>query len=181
MAQQGYFKGSSRMGGLGDGASSSSTDLLSGGKPRDQGLKDVDFERRGFLGKVVGGIGAAVAISTIYPIIKYIVPPVRKVSSENELIVGKATEVTENSGKIFQFNKDRVIVVNDNGKLTACSAVCTHLGCLVHWDHAQNLISCPCHGSKFKQTGEIIQGPATLPLAVFKARVEGENIIISKS
>ncbi|MBZ4218679.1 MAG: Rieske (2Fe-2S) protein [Chlorobium sp.] len=181
MAQQGNFKSSSRMGGLGDGAPSSSTDLLSGGKPRDQGLKDVDFERRGFLVKVVGGIGAAVAVSTIYPIIKYIIPPVLKVSSVNELIVGKATEVPEKSGKIYQFNKDRVIVINDNGKLTACSAVCTHLGCLVHWDNAQNLILCPCHGAKYKQTGEIISGPQPLPLPVFKARVEGENIIISKS
>jgi cytochrome b6-f complex iron-sulfur subunit len=181
MAQQGYDKSPSRMGELGDGASLSSTDLVSGGKPRDQGRKEVDFERRGFLGKVVGGIGAAVAISTLYPVIKYIIPPVSKVTSVNELIVGKATEVPENSGKIFQFNKDRVIVINDNGKLTACSAVCTHLGCLVHWDNAQNLILCPCHGAKYKQTGEKISGPQPLPLPAFKARVEGENLIISKS
>jgi cytochrome b6-f complex iron-sulfur subunit len=181
MAQQGYDKSPSRMGGLGDGASLSSADLVSAGKPRDQGGKEVDFERRGFLGKVVGGIGAAVAISAIYPVIKYIIPPVSKVTSVNELIVGKATEVPENSGKIFQFNKDRVIVINDNGKLTACSAVCTHLGCLVHWDNALNLIACPCHGAKYKQTGEIISGPQPLPLPAFKARVEGENIIISKS
>ena len=181
MAQQGNFKSSSRMGGLGDGASSSSTDLLSGGKPRDQGLKDVDFERRSFLVKIVGGIGAAVAISTIYPVIKYIVPPVKQFSNLNEQVVGKASDVPENSGKIFQFNKDKVIVINDNGQLTACSAVCTHLGCLVHWDNAQNLISCPCHGAKYKQTGEIISGPQPLPVPVFKARVEGENIIISKS
>ncbi len=181
MTQLANVKSLSRMGELEDGSSLSSSGLASGGKPRDQGGKEVDFERRGFLGKVVGGIGAAVAISTIYPVIKYIIPPVKKFTSLNELVVGKASEVPENTGKIFQFNKDRVIVINDNSKLTACSAVCTHLGCLVHWDNALNLISCPCHGAKYKQTGEIISGPQPLPLTVFKAKVDGENIVISKS
>ncbi len=181
MAQQGNFKSPSRMGGLGDGASPSSAGAVSAGKPRVPGLKEVDFERRSFLGKIVGGIGAAVAISTLYPVIRYIVPPVKKFSNLNELVVGKASEVPENSGKIFQFNKDKVIVINDNGKLTACSAVCTHLGCLVHRDNALNLIACPCHGAKYKQTGEIISGPQPLPLPAFKARVEGENLIIAKA
>ncbi len=129
----------------------------------------------------MGGLGAAVAISTLYPVIKYIIPPVKKFSNLSELVVGKASEVPEKSGKIFQFNKDKVIVINDNGKLTACSAVCTHLGCLVHWDKSLNLIACPCHGAKYKQTGEIISGPQPLPLNAFKARVEGENLIISKA
>jgi cytochrome b6-f complex iron-sulfur subunit len=181
MAQQGNFKSPSRMGGLGDGAPLSSAAMVSGGKPRDQGFKEVDFERRSFLGKVVGGVGAAVAISTLYPVIKYIIPPVKKFSNLTELVVGKASEVPENTGKIFQFNKDKVIVINDNGNLTACSAVCTHLGCLVHWDNALNIISCPCHGAKYKQTGEIISGPQPLPLPVFKARVDGENLIIAKA
>ena len=181
MAQQGNFKSPSRLGELGHGVSLSSAGTVSEGKPRAQGLKDVDFERRSFLVKIVGGIGAAVAISTIYPVIKYIVPPVKQFSNLNELVVGKASEVPENSGKIFQFNKDKVIVINDNGQLTACSAVCTHLGCLVHWDNAQNLISCPCHGAKYKQTGEIISGPQPLPLPSFKARVEGEDLIIAKA
>ena len=181
MAQQGNFKSPSRLGELGHGVSLSSAGTVSGGKARAQGLKDVDFERRSFLVKIVGGIGAAVAISTIYPVIKYIVPPVKKFSNLSEKVVGKASDVPDNTGKIFQFNKDKVIVINDNGKLTACSAVCTHLGCLVHWDNAQNLIACPCHGAKYKQTGEIISGPQPLPLPAFKARVEGEDLIIAKA
>lgn len=165
------------MGTLGDSAPLSST-----GKPREQVSAGVDFERRGFLGKVVGGIGAAVALSTLYPVVRYIIPPpVKEVESVNELVVGKASEVAENTGKIYQFNKDKVLVINDNGKLTACSAVCTHLGCSVGWDNAQNLIFCPCHGAKYKQTGEIISGPQPKPLAPFKVRVEGEDLIIAKA
>ncbi len=181
MAQQGNFKSPSRMGALGDGAPLSSSGAVSGVKAREQGMKEADFERRSFLGKVVGGIGAVVAISTLYPVVKYIIPPTRTVKNVKELVVGKASEVPDKGFKIYQFNKDRVIVVNNGGKLTACSAVCTHLGCLVHWDTAQNLLACPCHGAKYKQTGEIISGPQPLPLAAFKARVEGENLIIAKA
>jgi cytochrome b6-f complex iron-sulfur subunit len=181
MAQQGNFKSPSRMGALGDGAPLSSSGAVSGIKPREQGLKEVDFERRSFLGKVVGGIGAVVAVSTLYPVVKYIIPPTRTVTNVKELVVGKASEVPDKGFKIYQFNKDRVIVVNNGGKLTACSAVCTHLGCLVHWDTAENLLACPCHGAKYKQTGEIISGPQPLPLAVFKARVDGQNLIIAKA
>jgi cytochrome b6-f complex iron-sulfur subunit len=181
MAQQGNFKSPSRLGALGAGAPVSSSGSVPGGKPREEGLKGVDFERRSFLGKIVGGIGAAVAISTLYPVVKYIIPPTETATSVKELVVGKASEVPLKGFKIFQFNKDKILVVNDNGKLTACSAVCTHLGCLVHWDNAQNLIACPCHGAKYKQTGEIISGPQPLPLAAFKVRVEGENLIIAKA
>src|SRR5271165_6731782 len=44
------------------------------------------------------------------------------------------------------------------------SAVCTHLGCLTAWKPELGIIACPCHGSKFKQSGEKIEGPAPKPL-----------------
>jgi cytochrome b6-f complex iron-sulfur subunit len=181
MAQQGNFKSPARMGGLGESASASSSGAVSGGKPREDGLKGVNFERRSFLGKVVGGVGAAVAVSTLYPIVKYIIPPVKEVKNVNEMAVGKASEVPENTGKIYPFNEDKVIVINDNGKLTACSAVCTHLGCLVRWEDKDNLIFCPCHGAKYQQTGEIISGPQPRPLTPYAVRVEGDDLIISKA
>ncbi len=75
MAQQGNFKSPSRMGALGGSASLSSPGAVISGKPREEGLGGIDFERRSFLGKVVGGISAAVAVSTLYPVVKYIIPP----------------------------------------------------------------------------------------------------------
>jgi cytochrome b6-f complex iron-sulfur subunit len=63
MAQTGNFKSPARLGALGEGAEVSSSGAVSGAKPREQGLKGVDFERRSFLHKVVGGVGAIVAAS----------------------------------------------------------------------------------------------------------------------
>ncbi|MFJ7899058.1 FAD-dependent oxidoreductase [Streptomyces sp. NPDC096198] len=53
---------------------------------------------------------------------------------------------------------------DDSGHLQAVSARCTHLGCLVAFNRAEQAWECPCHGSRFAPDGSILQGPAVRPL-----------------
>ncbi|MEV6113566.1 FAD-dependent oxidoreductase [Streptomyces sp. NPDC052109] len=53
---------------------------------------------------------------------------------------------------------------DDSGRLQAVSARCTHLGCLVAFNRAEQAWECPCHGSRFAPDGRILQGPAVRPL-----------------
>ena len=42
------------------------------------------------------------------------------------------------------------------------NAVCTHLGCVVPWNTAENKFLCPCHGSQYNNQGKVVRGPAPL-------------------
>ncbi|MGH8957466.1 MAG: FAD-dependent oxidoreductase [Acidimicrobiia bacterium] len=51
-----------------------------------------------------------------------------------------------------------------SGEVKMVSATCTHLGCTVHWNDAEDTWDCPCHGSRFDIEGAVLNGPATAPL-----------------
>src|SRR5437868_13475379 len=73
--------------------------------------------------------------------------------------------VRRGKGKIVKLNGERVACSRDqNGQLSKVSAICTHMGCIVHWNAAERTWDCPCHGSRFQATGEVLAGPAEAAL-----------------
>jgi Rieske Fe-S protein len=52
-----------------------------------------------------------------------------------------------------------------DGQFIERSAVCTHVGCIVHWNSFEQCWDCPCHGSQFQPDGGVLNGPAVRPLA----------------
>ncbi|HEX3149751.1 MAG TPA: FAD-dependent oxidoreductase [Gemmataceae bacterium] len=73
--------------------------------------------------------------------------------------------VKKGEGKILRLKGERVAASRDNaGKVITVSPVCTHLGCLVRWNAAERTWDCPCHGSRFAASGEVIAGPAETAL-----------------
>ena len=69
-------------------------------------------------------------------------------------------------GGIVRHGTGQAAVYNDEqGRLHALSARCTHLGCIVDWNAGDRTWDCPCHGSRFAIDGTVIQGPAVAPLA----------------
>lgn len=67
-------------------------------------------------------------------------------------------------GVIDQDGQTVAAYMDDAGTLHLMSARCTHLGCTVAWNPAERSFDCPCHGSRFGATGEVLEGPASRPL-----------------
>jgi len=68
-------------------------------------------------------------------------------------------------GKILGLHGKKVAAYRDEqGEVSLCSPVCTHLKCIVAWNEAERTWDCPCHGSRFKPNGDVISGPAEEPL-----------------
>ncbi|MFP5212785.1 MAG: FAD-dependent oxidoreductase, partial [Acidobacteriota bacterium] len=74
-------------------------------------------------------------------------------------------EVAPGESKVFKHGLEHVAVSRDEeNRLTAVSGKCTHLGCLVKWNNAEESWDCPCHGSRFSRDGKLLHGPAVKDL-----------------
>jgi glycine/D-amino acid oxidase-like deaminating enzyme/nitrite reductase/ring-hydroxylating ferredoxin subunit len=80
--------------------------------------------------------------------------------------VSSVDEIAKGNGAIVRRGLTKLAVFRDKeGCLHTHSAVCPHLGGLVRWNPAERTWDCPCHGSRFQSTGEVIHGPAHSGLA----------------
>jgi Rieske Fe-S protein len=64
----------------------------------------------------------------------------------------------------------------DGDAWTAVWTQCTHQGCQV--EPAGDRLACPCHGSEYTFEGQVLQGPAPLPLRRFRVTEEGDHLAI---
>lgn len=72
-----------------------------------------------------------------------------------------------NDAEVVEFEGQKAGVYRDErGLLHMVSATCTHMGCTTRWNNVEKTWDCPCHGSRFSITGEVINGPANFPLEV---------------
>ena len=64
----------------------------------------------------------------------------------------------------------------DDGTYSAVSTRCMHRGCQV--DPAADRLVCPCHGSEYTLTGEVLKGPTQRPLRTLPVTPEGDFLAI---
>ena len=61
---------------------------------------------------------------------------------------------------------------------TAVEAVCTHEGCTVS-NADGDVYVCPCHGSRYTRTGQVVHGPAVASLRRYTTNVANGVVTIA--
>lgn len=84
-----------------------------------------------------------------------------------QLISGKLESPDDNidikngEGKVVEYKGKRTGAYRDHkGNLHLLDITCSHMGCELQWNDAEKTWDCPCHGSRFKYNGDIVEGPA---------------------
>jgi cytochrome b6-f complex iron-sulfur subunit len=120
-----------------------------------------DVSRRQFFVKLgLGSLSIAAVGTTVFayqylsPNVLYEPSPIINAGKPESYALDSVT-LDVNSG---------IYIIRAKEGFFSLSAVCTHLGCLTAWKPELGVIACPCHGSKFRQNGEKIEGPAPKPL-----------------
>ncbi len=62
--------------------------------------------------------------------------------------------------------------------VSAVSPICSHEKCTVAYRRRVNRFECPCHGSFFDVSGQVLNGPATKPLKTWPAHLDQGRIIV---
>ena len=79
-------------------------------------------------------------------------------------------DIPAGAGAIIREGLHKVAAYRDeNGQLHRLSPVCTHVGCIVHWNEVERSWDCPCHGSRFDSYGQVLNGPAVRNLEPLEA------------
>lgn len=89
--------------------------------------------------------------------------------------VADVSELAPGSAKLFETGSVRGVLVNTAGEISALSAVCTHLGCLLQLNTVSRRLDCPCHRAAFSFDGsvafkEMLQALPPLPKVASRVR-----------
>ena len=98
---------------------------------------------------------------------------------ETVFIAGKVTDFK--TGEVIPFRKERTFILRKEGGFLAMSGVCPHLSCIVNWNEVLKKFECPCHGAKFNQNGETLEGPPPRPLDLYKLQIVAGNLVVDRA
>ena len=137
------------------------------------------ISRRRLIGYAWIGASVVVIGELIGGTFAFLWPRRKQATGENVSIVGKVTDFKV--GEVIPFRKEKTFIIRTEGGFMAISAVCTHLNCIVNWNQILKRFECPCHGAKFNQMGEVIEGPPPRPLDLYNLQIAAGNLVIHKA
>ncbi len=140
-----------------------------------------EADRREFLrksGMVVGGLAVG---SLNIACVATLAPRVKADVIASRILFETAIPELERPGDAVSleslFLEYPILLIRlQDGSFSAVSTQCTHLGCEVKKERA--LLRCPCHESAYDFNGNVLNGPAEIPLRPYPVRANGTIVEI---
>lgn len=87
------------------------------------------------------------------------------IAGKLEIVYRRPEDLTNGEGAVVTVDGKRAGAYKDEqGTLHIVDTTCTHMGCELEWNLGERSWDCPCHGSRFSITGDVMEGPAKKPL-----------------
>jgi cytochrome b6-f complex iron-sulfur subunit len=142
--------------------------------------------RRTFMALAFGGVSVCYAAAIGYPVYRYLASPVEKsmaAAAITEVTLKDANKLPAGSAMMFKFGtKPSLLIHHRDNTWVALDAVCTHLGCTVEYQAAQERIHCACHGGVYDaRTGANVSGPPPKPLKKYSVTVTDAGVLVSRA
>jgi cytochrome b6-f complex iron-sulfur subunit len=139
--------------------------------------------RRSFLNKLwiaLGLVAVAEVVAVVLSFLRSNKSKPRGIDSQAMVTAGAVNKFEPNSVTAFVRGRFYLARLEDGGFL-ALSSKCTHLGCTVPWVEKEMKFACPCHGSAFDITGNVIHSPAPRPLDIYPIVIENDVVKVDTS
>ncbi|MDP2996580.1 MAG: Rieske 2Fe-2S domain-containing protein [Bryobacterales bacterium] len=137
--------------------------------------------RRGLASWLLGGGVTASIAAFLYPVLRFMAPPLIAEATVNEVSAGKVQEFKVNAAKIVKFGSTPALLVRlGDNEWRSFSGVCTHLNCTVQYQESSRQIWCACHNGFYDLNGKVVSGPPPRPLEEFTVRVRGDEVVLSR-
>ena len=145
--------------------------------------RELNYTRRGFL-TALAGLAGVVGIGVLLSSIKLPPPTSQSTSATTTTQTSGGAKGIANTNTLkvgapvyFEYPSGypNMLLKNSDGSLTALSLLCTHVCCQCSYDSAAKIIYCPCHGSEFDISGQVLRGPANAPLPSIELSVDGQG------
>jgi cytochrome b6-f complex iron-sulfur subunit len=134
------------------------------------------MSRRRFM--IYAWIGAAAIVvgELIFGTLAFLWPRRKGPKVETVFIAGKVSDFKV--GQVTPFRKERAFILRTEGGFLAISGVCPHLHCIANWNDIHKKFECPCHGAKFNEFGEVLEGPPPRPLDLYRLQIAAGNLVV---
>ena len=132
--------------------------------------------RRRFFETCLGGMGTLTVGLTAAPVVTFLERPESLTASR--IVKLPLSELASGQAIYREVQGSPVVIVPGEGQPRVISASCSHLGCIVRWEHDTRTFICPCHGAVFDADGKPLKGPTNQPLTPVPFEVKDGEIII---